>query len=338
LRIAVAGLGSMGSRRVRDAVALGHEVVGFDVRADRRRSATDRFGIAAAESFDELADSAVEALVISTPPDQHVSYYEWARARSVPFFSEANILTPRPEWFEGAIGFPSATWRFYPPLQALHQELETAGTPLTVHHQYGSFLPLWHPYESYDDFYAGRRRETCAAREMVPFELEWLTWLFGPVAAVTGWHGRLREWRTDIDDAYSLQLEFERGASGTLLVELHQLQPCWRARVSCVDAAFELDGRTHQLVRHRADGESSVVAAPLDDFESVYHAEIAAFLDAVTGTAEYPKTWAEDRRLSDVLVAAEESARRQARVSVAEVADTYDGFLRDDEALARREG
>jgi predicted dehydrogenase len=317
----------MGSRRVRDASALGHEVVGFDVRADRRRSATERFGIATFDSFEELADSAVEALVVSTPPDRHVSYYEWARDAGVPFFSEANILTPRPEWFEGTRGFPSATWRFYPPLQALREELETAGRPLTVHHHYGSFLPLWHPYESYDDFYAGRRRETSAAREMVPFELEWLTWLFGPVAAVTGWHGRRREWRTDIDDAYSLQLEFETGVVGTLLVELHQLQPLRHARVSCVDAAFDLDGRAHRLVRHVADGEPSTVAVHDGDFESVYHAELAAFLDAVGGATEYPKTWAQDRHLSDVLVAAEESARRGARVPVDEVADSYDGFL-----------
>ena len=62
-----------------------------------------------------------------------------------------------------------------------------------------------------------------------------------------------------------------------------------------------------------------------NDLEQVYAAEISAFVAAVEGSAEYPKSWAEDRHLSDVLVAAELSHRQGRIVSVNEVADSYTG-------------
>ena len=43
------------------------------------------------------------------------------------------------------------------------------------------------------------------------------------------------------------------------------------------------------------------------NFEQVYFDEMRAFLDALRGVGPYPKTWSDDRHLSDVLVAAEES-------------------------------
>ena len=65
------------------------------------------------------------------------------------------------------------------------------------------------------------------------------------------------------------------------------------------------------------------------DLERVYAAEIAAFAAAVTGTQPYIKSWAEDRHLSDVLFAAELSARQRRWVDVEEVRQAYDGTSLD---------
>jgi hypothetical protein len=58
----------------------------------------------------------------------------------------------------------------------------------------------------------------------------------------------------------------------------------------------------------------------------VYAAEMRAFVAAVEGKALYPKTWAEDRHLSDVLMSAEQSAREGRWVRVADLSATYDGL------------
>jgi predicted dehydrogenase len=340
MRFGVIGLGSMGKRRVRDLLALGHRVVGFDLRLDRNNQAQEMFGITTVPDFEALVSTNPDALVISTPPDQHMMYYERCFAARLPFFSEANILTPRAEWFakreadSGVRGYPSATWRFYPLFGVLRQQLQEIGLAQvnSVHYHYGGYLPFWHPWEHYEAFYAGRSRHTCAAREMVPFELEWLCWVFGPVKAVCCVQDRRADWTTDIDDTYMLLLEFESGLRGTLIIELHQVAPFRVGRVACREQSFILDMTSHELRRYDLKTDTwrfikpeAVRSLGSFDFEQVYLAEVKTFVAALEGRCIYPKSWAEDRHLSNVLYAAEESWRRRAWVTITEVEDAYDG-------------
>jgi predicted dehydrogenase len=340
VRFGVVGLGSMGSRRVRDLLALGHEVHGFDVRADRNRRAAERFQIRTVSSLSALLDCKLDALVLSTPPDQHVGGYRAAFDARLPFFSEASILTPTAEWFATrerelrVCGYPSATWRFYAPLVELERALKAPNAPTVtaVHHEYADYLPRWHPWESYWDFYAGARRETSAAREMVPFEFEWLCWLFGEVEEVSAVVARLGRWRTDINDSYFLHVRFVNGVMATVRIELHREAPARLATVCGAGGSYQLNFNAHDLQRY--DSQSGAWAAmsvpqtpaASSEFEKVYEAEIAAFACAVAGAAEYPKAWADDRHLSNILMAAETSTRERRPVTLAEVACDYDGL------------
>jgi predicted dehydrogenase len=340
MRIGVLGLGSMGSRRIRDLQSLGHEVRGADLRADRNRRANERFGIQTFGTAQDMIASGLDAFVISTPPDQHSMCYVLAFDARLPFFGEASIVTPKSSWFEahqarsGVQGFASATWRFYAPLVELRERLLSAGgvAVTAVHHEYADYLPRWHPWEPYWEFYAGARRATSAAREMVPFELEWLCWLFGPVAAVSATVARLGEWRTDIDDSYFMNILFVSGLRSTMRVELHREAPARAATVCAQSVSYQVDFNTDTLRQYNnTAGAWELVPlreseAASSDLERVYAAEMRAFVAAVEGRAPYPKTWAEDRHLSDVLVAAEQSAKQGRWLRVADLSATYDGL------------
>lgn len=343
MRLGVIGLGSMGKRRVRDLTSLGHEVIGLDIRSDRRAAASEGFGIRCVETFADLKSTGVSAVTVSTPPDQHVEFFERCFDARIPFFSEANVLVPSAAWFReretasGVRTYPSATWQFYPLFGVLKEQLAglAAGAVQTVHYHYGGYLPFWHPWEKYDEFYAGSRKPVAAAREMVPFEMEWMRWVFGPVQAVSGVFGRRGEWRTDIDDTYLLTLEFESGLLATLMSEIHQVAPFRIGRIACRDRSFTLDMSAHELRRYDLASDSwKILKAPglrslgSFDFEQTYLAEMRAFVDALEGRREFPKTWSDERHLSDVLYAAEESHRRRAWVTVADVQSSYDGILR----------
>jgi predicted dehydrogenase len=340
MRFGVIGLGSMGKRRVRDLAILGHEVIGFDIRTDRNKQAREMFGIGTVRGFEELLRKKPDALVISTPPDQHLTYYDRSFAARLPFFSEANILTPTPDWFaareakSGVRGYPSGTWKFHPLFSLLRRQLLEIGLDHvnTVHYQYGGYLPLWHPWERYDKFYAGRSRHTGAAREMVPFEMEWLAWLFGPLRAVCAVNSQRAKWSTAIDDSYLMLIEFESGLCGSIMVELHQVAPFRIGRVSCSNHSFTLDLASHELKRYEKATDSWRYFKPPGmrtlgsfDFEQIYMAEIKAFVGSLRGDEAYPKTWSEDRHLSDFLYAAEESWRRREWVAIEEVKGAYDG-------------
>lgn len=339
MRFGVVGLGSMGRRRVRDLLGLGHAVTGFDIRADRRREAEAKFGIETRDTYEQLVQGGLDACVISTPPDRHLMYYEQCYAQHLPFFSEANILVPRAEWFAvreleyGVRGFPSATWHFYPLFAMLRERVQALGHAQvrTFAHHYAAHLPDWHPWESYTEFYAGQRK-TSAAREMVPFEMDALTWVLGPVRAVCAVQARAGDWQTDMDDTYQLLVEFECGVRGTCSVELHHVAPFRSLWLAARGDSFTLDLATHELrCCAGAQRQWTSFAAPgvngarAFQFEDVYRAETACFVAALQGGV-YPKTWSDDRHLSNILYAAEQSAARRAWVSVAEAEALYDGL------------
>jgi len=335
MKVCVVGLGSMGKRRVRDLLHFRHEVRGVDVRADRRQEAADTFGIAVHADLAEVAGD-VEAVVISTPPDVHLAYYELCGRLGLPFFSEANIFTPRADWFRArsVASYPSGTWLFHPLVQELRRRVHEIGIGKVngVQHHYAGFLPDWHPWEHYTDFYAGRRR-TSAAREMVPFEIEFLVHVFGRVRAVSAVVRRARRWSSDIDDTYLLQLEFEQGFWGSVSIELHQVAAGRNTRVSLEDDCFTLDlgeGRLQSYNRHddawKAQRPRSYHDRWAFCFEDVYREEMRKFVAAASLGEPYPKTWDDDRHLSDILYAAERSSAERRAVTIAEAVDAYDGI------------
>jgi predicted dehydrogenase len=337
-KIGVIGLGSMGKRRVRDLLKLGCEVNGFDIRADRCLEARKIFEIDTVKDFKSLLKFNLDAVIISTPPDIHFDYYQKCFENGIPFFSEANILTPKAEWFNKkmasskVLAIPSATWHFHPSFNFLKKNLSNPKLKVnSVHYHYAGYLPFWHPYEKYYSFYAGRKK-TSAAREMVPFEMEALVYIFGPVKQVCAVYGSVGEWKNPIDDHYYIMIEFESGVTGTLIIELHEVSPYRRANISCDSKSFIFDGNNHLVREFDLKSQSYKIHYPPSkrtlgsfDFEELYFEEMKHFLLAITGKKKFSKDWEEDRHLSNILYAAEESMKEKCWVKISEVEDLYSG-------------
>src|SRR5262245_37651731 len=228
MRVLVVGLGSMGKRRVRNLRALGiDEIVGFDPREDRRAEAAGKYQIATFDDFERAMSPTPSAIVISTPPELHVDYALRALSANVAFFTEAGIPDRRLEELIARLrsatvtGVPSCTMRYYPGPRSVKRVLKDGviGKPyLWVYHS-GQYLPDWHPWETIDAFYAGKR-ETGGCREIVAFEFAWLVDVFGSVSAVDGRHEKLSDLPVDIDDVYQLQVKHETGIAGQLTVDV----------------------------------------------------------------------------------------------------------------------
>jgi predicted dehydrogenase len=334
MRFLVVGLGSMGKRRVRNLQYLkAGEIAGFDPRSDRRDEANTKYGIQTFGDFDlALENFNPDALVISTPPDLHVKYAKTAVTNGRHFFSEASVVddgldelidlaSAHPE----LVAAPSCTMRYHPSVQTIKELVEAGefGKPLLLTYQSGLWLPDWHPWEDYRSFYAARRA-TGACREIVPFEISWLTWIFGPVELVTGMRGKLSSLDADIDDAYQVLLRFRSGLIAHLLVDVISRAPVRAFRLSSDQATIEWDAVVKQVRFFRADTrEWKVIPEPAHIqepgyivAENMYIEEMRDFAAACEGRKPWGYSLAEDKAILDLLASIENSSDKHLQIEV----------------------
>ncbi len=324
MRFLIVGLGSMGKRRIRNLQSLKvAEVLGFDPRPDRGGEAAERYGVRTFTKFDDALKTNPDALIISTPPDLHLEYARIALQGGKHCFMEASVLSDGLDEVialsakQKRVAAPSCTMRFHPSVRVIKElvEHDTVGTPLSFTYHSGQYLPDWHPWEDYRSYYVAKRA-TGACREIVPFELVWLTWVLGDVETVSCFRGKLSTLDADIDDTYQLLLRFKRGILGHMLVDVVSRVPYRTYRLlgeqGVIDwvwsekkvRVFTADSRTWTEYPEPAGiVERGYLAA-----EDMYIEEMKQFVEAVEGVRDYPYTLAEDKRVLDLLRAAEQSS------------------------------
>lgn len=332
MRIVVVGLGSMGKRRVRNLRALGvSDIGGVDVREDRRREAAERYGIQTAERLESALQQKTDAVVISLPPDLHVAWALEAIRAGCPFFTEASVvLEGMRELREasrraGVLGVPSCTMRYYWGPRRLRKVVGDGaiGQPWTWIYHSGQYLPDWHPWEPILSYYVSKRA-TGACREIVPFEMVWLTDLFGPVDAVMADLAKRSNLPADIDDVYQLMVRHASGVRGLLMVDVLARSPVRQIRILGSEGVAEWDAGPKRLRVYSAatkqwteevEGRQTVEAGYVNP-EEPYVEEMADFLRCVREGCAPPYTLDDDIRNLEILAAAEESHRRGASVRV----------------------
>ena len=330
MRFLQVGLGSMGKRRIRCLQALGErDIVAFDTRADRRLEAAQAYGVAAVDDLQRGLAMGVDAVLVSTPPDLHYPFVKAALEAGKHCFCEANIVTDGAEEFlalssrQNLTAAASATMRFHPLYQHLKRLIVDEGVlgrPLLLNFHMGNYILDWHPWEGLD-FYAGRKA-TGACREMVPFEFEWMQWIFGPVASVQCTYGKHLDLPTDMDDAYGIVARFESGLLATVTIDVVARYPVRDGRVLSQAGSLSWDFDSNR-VRHY-DGATQVwrehkAAARGFNIEEMYVAEIDAFLRSCRGAEPWSHTYDHDRDLGRILLACEKSSDTGRRVALSEI-------------------
>lgn len=321
MKVLVIGLGSMGKRRVRNLRALGLTgITGFDPRPDRRAEVEEKYAIATVGDWDTAAALDVDAWVVSTPPDTHVDYAFQAVARGRSFFLEVGVPDPRIGELmaavaqAGVVGAPSCTMRYFPGPKRVKEILNTGliGVPRVLTYHFGHYLPDWHPWESYKDFYVSKR-STGACREIVNFDLIWLTDLLGPVDGITAVRGRVGDLDCAIDDVYQTALRFKRGVIGNVLIEVMARPAIRRLWLGGSAGTVEWDHASNTVrlwtaasggweAENLAQGqvEASYIYA-----EEPYVAEMADFVAAVRGERPWPHPLAAESAVMDLVLALE---------------------------------
>lgn len=315
------GLGSMGKRRLRNLHYLGYrDITGYDIRPDRLDEARSLYGVETVDNLDQLDLSDFTHVIISTPPDLHLDYASRFHAMGKHVFIEASVgddgydqLLPELVHRDNILA-PSCTMRFDPLNVQVLEWLRSGriGQALYCQHHFGLYLPKWHPYESMHDFYVSKR-QTGAAREIVPFDLVYLSWFFGLPSDIRGIIEKTGRLDIDIDDLYTLVFR----------------TPACRVVQMTIDVVSQVPYRTTRIVGETGNIELDTVAGTLSLYDSaddrwirtnraklskttsteeMYVEEMRCFLGATQGFNEYPYSLAEDHAILKCLYASETAA------------------------------
>lgn len=247
----VVGLGSMGKRRVRCLLANGisaSNIKGFDTKSERCTEAQEKYKIEIIQNESEIDFKKFTAVIISTPPDKHMTYALPAVRSGISVFIEASVVDEGIEELchlaeaKQVVVFPSLTMSYFQGPQTIKKLVKDniIGKVFAWQYQSGQYLPDWHPWEKIEDFYVSNPL-TGGCREIVPFELVWLIDLFGPVSELSGKKTKHSEINADIDDIYMVQLEHKKGIYGQLIVDVVSRTPVRSMRITGSEGTIEWD-------------------------------------------------------------------------------------------------
>ncbi len=332
MKFLVIGLGSMGKRRIRCLDALGFsalDIAGVDLRDDRRKEANEKYQVDTYDDFSKAVKRhAPDALIISLPPDIHHLYMKEAIKHELPFFVEASVVATDMSVIidkakKASIkAIPSATMMFHPAIKMIKQKLDddVLGKVSNITFHSGQYLPDWHQYESVSDFYVSNKK-TGGAREITPFELTWITQLFGFPERISAVYKKTIDIKgaESIDDVYSFLFDYDsflinglvdvvsRAATRKLLIngERKQLTWDWNKQAIEIYDPVEEKWEEHSFAMKEAEeGYDRRIG------ENMYIDEVQAFIEALKGEGEFPNSLERDLKVLNLLYDMEESSNK----------------------------
>ncbi len=324
LRFLIIGLGSMGKRRIRNLkVHKQEQVIGFDFSEARRKEVEKEYGITTIADLKKLDPKSYDAIIISTPPNQHGEYIRFALKQKKHFFTE---VTTSDDGYKEAIRdkskivkAPSHTFRYFLPIKMVKDVMDSGkiGTPLAFQYHMGQYLPDWHPWEDYRKVYFSKK-DTGACREMLPFELIWLTWLLqSPVQEVSGYITKVSDLDMPADDIIAANLKFKNGVLGNLIIDVIARKPFRTLKVLGTEGVLEWQWLQALIKVHKAGvADPELIEVPKGNphkgylaAEEMYIDEIGAFLDAIHGKRPFPYSFKEDLQNLKALYSLEKASK-----------------------------
>lgn len=235
MNIVVIGLGSMGKRRIRllkqyieNEVEEGNcwKIFGVDSNEERCKESRELYGIDIYNSLKTAVEKeAIDCAVISTSPHTHAGIIKECLQNKLHVFTEINLLS---EGYEenialakktGKVLFLSSTFMYRKEMEYIKKAVQKKEFLGLYRYHIGQYLPEWHPWENYKNFFVGRK-DTNGCRELFAIELPWLVDVFGDIKDVHSIHKKVSKLEVDYDDSYQVLVEHASGVVGNLTIDI----------------------------------------------------------------------------------------------------------------------
>lgn len=226
MKALIVGLGSMGKRRIRllKGIDPSIEIIGVDTW-DERRAQVEEMGHKTFASIAQAAAEKPDVAFVCTAPLSHYAILKELLTYKINSFTELNLVKDGYEELmelakaNDTVLFLSSTMLYRGEINFILDEVKKYDKPVSYIYHIGQYLPDWHPWESYKNFFVGNKR-TNGCREIFGIEMPWLIEAFGKVTDVYSVSNKVTDLDIDFDDRYFVTLTHESGARGVLSVDV----------------------------------------------------------------------------------------------------------------------
>lgn len=320
MKIIVIGLGSMGKRRIR--LISEHkdvEILGIDSQEARCAEVKEKFGITCYNSIDEACKAQnIEAAIISTSPLSHAGIIKECLEHDLHVFTEINLVQDGYDEnialakSKGKVLFLSSTFLYRKETQTIIEKVHEAKCPLNYIYHVGQYLPDWHPWESYNNYFIGNPK-TNGCREIMAIDLPWVVTAFGAIKDVKVMKSKNTELNISYNDNYLIMLEHESGAKGVFAVDVvarkpyrhidvygEQLQLSWNGTADSLNE-FDIENKkdiniTFDDASEHVEGYAAFIT------ENPYREELNAYIKQIADKSFKPAwDFEKDKAVLDII-------------------------------------
>lgn len=318
MNICVIGLGSMGKRRIRllKNISEVKNVYGVDSQEDRRQYTHKELGIECYQSLSEvLQEKHVDGVVISTPPLTHSSIIKESLSNNLHVFTEINLINDEYDTIinlakqKNKILFLSSTFLYRNEIKYIKQSISRKLINYTYH--VGQYLPDWHPWESYKNFFVGDKK-TNGCRELFAIELPWIVDVFGNIEDFYFFKRKSTSLEIDYDDTYVGIIKHKNGTIGTINVDIvsrvakrelcvygENLYLTWKGTP---DSLYKLDFEskkminilTYNNINHDERYARNII-------ENAYQEELENYINTILGIESPKYTFSQDKDIINII-------------------------------------
>ena len=226
MKVLVVGYGSMGRRRIRLYKQLDTDAQFFcvDSNPERIKQINDD-GHMAFTDLSEAVKENPDLAFVSTSPLSHATIIPVLLQNKINTFTEINLSSKNYDYMislakENDVKlFLSSTMLYEEQIKRIKDFVKKEKQPLTYVYHVGQYLPDWHPWESYKDFFIGRK-ESNGCREIYAIQLPWIVDTFGDIENLSSVSQKSTKLEIDYDDSYISTFEHKNGNKGVFVVDV----------------------------------------------------------------------------------------------------------------------
>jgi len=332
MKVTVIGNGSIGRRHLKGIAALQTElkvsqIRAFDTNPDRRLQVKEE--VPKAINYESLEESVkgTDIVFMCTPTSLHIPIYE-----QICKFGNFHIFFEKPlsHTIEGceqmlfdqnakgkqiAVGY---MLHHHPVLLKAKELIESGklGRILTARAESGFYLPQWHPWEEYKEFYMSWKTGGGGALLDISHEINYLQWIFGGIEEVQGLMGTISDLEITSDDIAVAVMKFKNGIVGQLQLDLLQFEAARFCKVIGTEGVMIADIANNSVSFNTKDDKKWIEEKLDVNFDEIYHTEYRNIFSAFHGGNGYVVTGEESYATMEVIEAIRRSHSYGTRVKL----------------------